>query len=445
MHLQVSVRFQGLSKGMETVGHGGHMKDRDFAALQRRLANLGRRRPQAAIQPDRPSARAADLPEGKSFQTPSGEAIQIEKTYLADDFHGHYPLSHLFSYSSEFAAQVARKPELESVPLRELVFLDTETTGLVGGAGTLVFLVGVGRFVGEHFVLRQYFMRDPAQEMGMLDALQGELESAPSFVTYNGQSFDLPMLENRYIIALKRRLSLLDHPNLDLLQLARRLWRNFLPDCSLSTVEARILGVRRTEEDIPSSWIPGIYLDYLRTGDISQINGILYHNLIDVLSLVVLAGQVLARYGPTAMSGLSGAEALAVARWHEDLGRDASAETAFKRAIATEDRKLRGEALRRYTEHLRKDGRKSQAVEGWEAWHQIAPSDHRPCIELAKYYEWDTGEIERAIHWAEAGLQCLSHWPMDWRRRKTWAEIEHRLQRLAKKRNGGEPIRIEKA
>ncbi len=415
------------------------MKELDSLELRRRLANLGRRKPYASTQPSYETDQDVGLPEGKWIKTPSGEAFQMEQAYFAHDPHGQYPLSRLLSFSSQLLAEVARKPELGIVPLDQLIFLDTETTGLAGGAGTLIFLVGLGRFFGDRFLLRQYFLHDPAEETGMLHALLEELETAPGFVTYNGQTFDLPLLENRYIMNFRKRLPLLDYPNLDLLHIARRLWRHFLPDCTLGTVEAQILGVRRTEQDVPSSWIPGMYLDYLRTGNTAQINRIIYHNVVDVLSLVALTGQILERHYPEDVSTLSNAEALAVARWHQDLGRDLPAEIAFKKAMLTEDKKLRVEALRRYTEHLRKNGRKAQAVEGWETWHQLAPSDHRPCIELAKYCEWDLGEVELAIHWVQEALQCLTYWPADWRRQKTWEEVEHRLQRLAQKRSADAP------
>jgi uncharacterized protein YprB with RNaseH-like and TPR domain len=410
------------------------MKDLDSLELRRRLSNLGRRRPHISIQSAHKELQSIGLPEGRWIRTPSGEAFQMEQTYHFHDPHGHYPISYLLSFSSQLLAEVARKPELGNVPLEQLVFLDTETTGLAGGAGTLVFLVGLGRFFNDHFLLRQYFLHDPAKEAAMFHALLAELEQAAGFVTYNGQAFDLPMLENRYIMSFRKRLALLDYPNIDLLHIARRLWRSSLPDCTLSTIEGHILGVQRTEQDVPSSWIPDMYLDYLRTGNTAEINRIIYHNAIDVLSLVTLTGQILRRHYPEDMGNLSSAEALSVARWHQDLGRDSPAETAFKKAILTEDKGLRIEALRRYTEYLRRSGSKAQAVERWETWHELAPSDPRPCIELAKYYEWDLAEVERAIHWAQEALQCLTHWPADWRRQKVWEEVEHRLQRLAKKR-----------
>src|SRR4030067_991582 len=140
-----------------------------------------------------------------------------------------------------------------------------EPTGLPGGAGPLFFLVGVGRFTASGFRLRQYFLRDPAEEPGMLHALQEDLEESSGFVTFNGRGFGLPLLAMRYGIGLRRRWHLSGLPHFDPLFPARRLWRRAPPDCSLGTLEAHLLGVERTEEDGPGARIPALYRDDLRS------------------------------------------------------------------------------------------------------------------------------------------------------------------------------------
>jgi hypothetical protein len=228
-------------------------------------------------------------------------------------------------------------------------------------------------------------------------------------------------------------MSLVSSPNLDLLHLARRLWQRSLPDCKLSTVESHVLGVERSEADVPGAWIPGMYLDYLRTGDASEMSRVIYHNLIDVLSLVSLTGQVLARFEGGDPVSLTGGEALAVARWHQDSGRGSPAELAFKRAISSSQVELKVDALRRYSAYLKREGRRADAIELWSLWHELALEDHRPCIELAKYYEWESKELELALEWTQCALQCLTYWPDDWRRERTWSEVEKRLKRLDRK------------
>src|SRR3989304_6241590 len=195
----------------------------------------------------------------------------------------------------------------------------------------------------------------------------------------------------RSVAGLRRRWRLTSLPQLDLLFPARRLWRHRLPDCSLGTLEATLLGVRREALDISGAEIPGIYLDYLRTGRTEGIRRIVYHNAQDVLSLVGLAAQVPA------------------------------------------DPWARREALSGYTMLLKGAGRRAEAISGWNEWGSLAPEDPTPAIELAKYYEWHERDYRQARLWAEREKACLATWPVDWRRHAMEAAIRHRLARLSRK------------
>jgi uncharacterized protein YprB with RNaseH-like and TPR domain len=351
--------------------------------------------------------------------------------------HGRNRLADILEFDTSIAAEVARQPSLGETSIERLIFIDTETTGLVGGAGTLAFMIGVGAFTDDAFVLRQYFLRDPVEEPGMLSALQGDLESAEGFVSYNGRAFDLPLLEMRYMLGLRHHWSLSTWPQFDLLHPARRLWRMSLPDCTLGTIEKMQLDVHRTEEDVPGAMIPGLYLDYLRSGDASQMTRIVYHNAVDILTLVGLATQILNRHQYQDSSELSGAEALAVARWHHEVGRLDAAEDAFLRAIKSSKPDVRVDALHRYTAYLKSQDRREEAVDKWQTLHRLAPDDPRPCVELSKYYEWHANDLAQAQQWAQEALVSLSHWEDGWRRDQIWGEIEHRLGRLARKAGEG--------
>ena len=313
-----------------------------------------------------------------------------------------------------------------------MLFLDTETTGLAGGAGTLVFLVGLGKFRGGSFELRQYFLRDPGEERGMLHALAEELEQAKGFVTFNGRAFDIPLLEMRFGVGMRRRWALTRWPQLDLLYPSRRLWRRDLRDCSLASLERNVLSVQRSEEDVPGAMIPGLYLEYLRTGVVHGMRRVIYHNAVDILSLATLMAEVVERASGPAVS-LSAGEALGLARWHHASGRLEAANEAYLAALESEDPALRLEALRHFTTLLKRAGLREEARGGWEQWHDLAPDDPRPCVELAMYYEWHARDYDAARLWAERALNCLSHWPQDWRREQAWGEITHRLERLARK------------
>ncbi len=405
----------------------------DSSDLQRRLRRL-RAPSKRHKKPPRAISRPRNLPPGQELDTPLGAAYCIEEWYGARHRHGASALGDLLAFEAELAAEVAGSPDLAGGRLQNLAFVDLETTGLVGGAGTLGFLVGIGRFENDGFMLRQYFLRDPAQEAGMLHALAEVLEPASGIVSFNGRNFDLPLLEMRYTVAMRRRWKLTAFPQLDLLYPARRLWRRGLPDCRLSTLESHILGVERSEDDVPGELIPGMYLDFLRTGDASDMARVVYHNAVDILSLVGLATAVLQRHRSGQFAALSGEEALAVARWHQSAGRIGPAEAAYQAAVAEpgQDEVLL-EALRQYTAYLKREGRRADALLGWESWHQLAPDDPRPCIELAKYYEWHAPDLMSAHRWTSEGLLSVSRWPSGWRKDQAKVELEHRLKRLERK------------
>jgi uncharacterized protein YprB with RNaseH-like and TPR domain len=386
------------------------------------------------------SESGAALPPGELVTTPAGEAYRLERRFPLTHQHGSTRLLELldFDRDSDLTARVGGNRDLSQTSMAELAFVDTETTGLVGGAGSLVFLVGIGRFRGEEFVLRQYFLRDPVEEEPMLHALAGELEAVRGFVTFNGRAFDVPLLEMRYVMGLRQRLPLTSWPNLDLLHPSRRLWRRELPDCTLATLERQVLGVQRSGKDVAGAEVPGLYLDYLRSGDASEMERVLYHNEVDILSLVGLATEVLTRHKTPEPGSLSPSEALGLARWHETAGRISPAEAAYKVAAeAVDDGRMAAEALRHYSANLKRQRKYVEAVAEWERWHEIDPADPRPSLELAIYYEWRIKDLPRAMEWAARALASLERWPDGWKRRRESAAIRHRIARLQGKLSRG--------
>lgn len=414
--------------------------------LQRRLTRLGVT-PRPAVDAsarrlpldEAASGHGSRMASGSVQETPFGPAWVIEQRFPLHLGHGHGPLNDILSVDPADAARVAGRPQLAEAPVEQWLFLDTETTGLAGGAGTLVFLVGVGAIQAETFSLRQFFLRSPMEEAGMLQALWEDLGGAAGLVTFNGAAFDLPLLETRYRIAHRKETRLTDRPHLDLLHPSRRLWRRSLPDCSLSTLERRVLGVERTLADVPGALIPELYLGYLRTGDPAAMEGVLYHNTLDILSLVRLAPEVVSRFTGAQLGGLSGAEALGVAGWHRAAGRREAAGAAFQIAAVSEDPLVRLAAFRHFSTDLRRERRFDEALSFWHAWRALAPDDPQPCLELAKHYEWRVQDCAQARLWAQEAMVALSHRPDDWRRAQAWGELEHRLSRLAKKQPSNLP------
>ncbi|MBQ6232540.1 MAG: ribonuclease H-like domain-containing protein [Clostridia bacterium] len=180
------------------------------------------------------------------------------------------------------------------VPLESLLFLDTETTGLSGGAGTIAFLTGLGWFEGNEFVVEQDLMRDYPEEGAMLDRVQELVERSQMLVTFNGRTFDLPLLESRYTMN-GRRVALTRRQHLDLLHPARAVFKLRLRHCRLSNLEEAVLGIAR-EDDMPGSEIPKAWFDYLKTGDFTLIEQILDHNAQDIRSMPLILGRLMEMY-----------------------------------------------------------------------------------------------------------------------------------------------------
>jgi hypothetical protein len=180
-----------------------------------------------------------------------------------------------------------------AVDIERIAFLDTETTGVHGGAGMCPFLIGVGYFRGGDFEVVQYFIRDFHEEASMLLALEGLLSAFELLVTYNGQSFDVPLVENRCV--LSRCTSPFGRmAHLDLLFMARRLWRAGHGSCRLTALEQEILGFFRGP-DIPGAEIPRAYFDYLASSDAISLRSVFSHHVDDILSLAALTIHAAAR------------------------------------------------------------------------------------------------------------------------------------------------------
>ncbi len=184
--------------------------------------------------------------------------------------------------------------------VRRMVFWDTETTGL-GGPGTYVFLVGLGYLEDDAFVVRQHFIRSPDEEAAMLRAVAETLPRWPTMTTFNGARFDLPLLRAR----MKAHGVTMDLQGLlhcDLLYAARRLWQRRLPNCQLQTLERHILDFKR-QGDVPSREVPGLYHDYLDTGDLASLDAVFHHNVLDIISL---AGLMIAMHEDAAATSSAG-------------------------------------------------------------------------------------------------------------------------------------------
>jgi uncharacterized protein YprB with RNaseH-like and TPR domain len=404
--------------------------------LHRRLRELGvvRGVRELATLPPRRRVAIEDLVDGHFHTTSHGQCFVAETIYPLDHAHGSLPLAAFLDLPAETAAQVAQDGALAGVDLRRACFLDTETTGLSGGTGTLAFVVGLGFFASAGFHLRQYFLRDPGDEPALVEALAECLPEFAALVSFNGRAFDVPILENRFVLArVPSPTSVL--PHLDLLPPARRLWHHGQPSCALGALECAVLDVRREQDDVPSGIIPFLYRDYLRTGDAREMKRVLYHNGIDILSMVTLAVRLCRAFADPWVAGvLSGAEFYGLGYWYAAEGRLAEAERAYREAIQVGLAPgLRAKALGALGHLLKQTGRRAEAFGFWQQLTLEAAGDVAAHIELAKYLEWHVGDLALAAGWTQTALAQVKTWPAGPQRDAVQAELRHRLARLERK------------
>jgi len=239
---------------------------------------------------------------------------------------------------------------------QDVLFLDTETTGLAGGTGTYVFLIGLAHLEEGELVLRQHLLRDLGAESAFVEHLRQELEPFRACASYNGKTFDIPLLRTRFVMAIRSELTV-DESHLDLLHPARRLWKDRFGSTTLRQLEESVLDDGRVA-DIPGSLIPDAYFHYLRLGEERIIAPVLEHNARDVVSLVRIADRV-ARAVLEARSGRAPAHApaaFALARVFERTGELEAAFACCESAYYDGDNELRVKLAISYARHLERRG-----------------------------------------------------------------------------------------
>lgn len=421
------------------------------SSLSDRLRALGVQIGPSELKP-KPSFlphRLSEVLGGQFEPTPFGEAFVVTQTYPEGSSLGDSAIQ--VSSSLEKLALWAGDPNIARAQTGDLVFLDTETTGLAGGTGTYPFLIGAGRFIDGEFVLKQFFMPDPSAEAAQLAAFESFLALGSTLVSFNGKAFDAPLINTRYILQ-GQQTPLRGMAHIDLLHLSRRLWRDRLPSRTLGNLEVQILGASRTDMDIPGWLIPQIYFDYLRDGDPTPLKNVLYHNGQDVVSLAALLNHTAGMLqDPVGNGGRYGSDLIALARLFEDLGDLEHAAQLYLHGLDHADSRsgdlpayLLLQALQRLALIRKRQNELETAV---ELWQQAANRRHLEShIELAKCFEHHLLDLPQALEWTNAAIRLLEAedaslvtWPElnSLQKMRLLGDLRHRQERLLKKMGQG--------
>jgi uncharacterized protein YprB with RNaseH-like and TPR domain len=291
------------------------------------------------LQPARANL-AADILGGQWRDESGQRFLVVDRVYLPGHHHGRMALADALPSSDgvwpSVPLLVGGNARCSSdSPADRLLFVDLETTGLAGGAGTYAFLVGCGWFDGGSFRIRQFFLASFSAERALLDAVAEVAGEAGTVVTYNGKTFDLPLMETRFVLHRKTT-PFAGMPHLDMLHPARRLWRDDEEGCGLTTLERTLCGHVR-EGDVPGFEIPARYFHYVRSGDAGPLKAVFEHNRLDLLSLAFLTARAAQLLDDGPAGAGAAREAIGLGRLYERGGRLEEARACFARAISLDD------------------------------------------------------------------------------------------------------------
>jgi uncharacterized protein YprB with RNaseH-like and TPR domain len=406
--------------------------------------------------PHDPSSRddAAEVLGGTWHDAGGQRFLVIDHTYRPGHRHGHLTLvDHVIGDERDWWDVLLGPPPslANETDRRRTLFIDLETSGLAGGAGTSAFLVGCAWFDDCVLHVRQLFLASHAAERALLEALVDLASSARLIVSYNGKSFDLPLIESRFLFH-RMEPPLASLPHLDMLHAARRLWRPMEgaatdsslagsgegteAGCRLSVLERAICGHDR-EGDVPGFEIPARYFHYVRTGDARPLAAVIEHNRLDLLSLAFLTARAtrLVQEGPASVR--TAREALGLGRLYQRAGIAAKARACFARATGLDgaprlpsDEQTLADALRAYAQLCRRERAHVDAAAAWRrliALGECPPHVYREAVEaLAIHHEHRLREPRAARDFA------LSSLPLQGTAARQQA-IRHRLARLDRK------------
>lgn len=384
-----------------------------------------------------PGQSIEDLIPGEHIETPHGQCFRVRTEYPWQYHQGAVPVSSLLDQKPDILERITGDPILGQMDFHKTLFFDTETTGLDTGAGVYIFMAGLGFYENRTFVVEQYFMRDFPEEPAVLHAMADRMEQFQYVVTFNGKTYDWPLLESRY--AMNRRSVPLDNPpHFDLLHISRRLYRFRLENCKLPSVEAGVLQFHRID-DMPGALLPEKYFNYVRSRDARFIHKAFAHNSHDIVSMAAIMSAMIQFLETAQLTDLHPVEDVyALGRFYESAGAWDDAEmllnAALKKGLGSD---LYADALQRLSLIMKRQQKYDRACEIWHSMVQTTTgkSGIFARIELAKHFEHRQHDLKEARTWALSALEAyLTCWPSPPGGRK---ELEHRLKRIETRLAGG--------
>ncbi|MFL6350633.1 MAG: ribonuclease H-like domain-containing protein [Bryobacteraceae bacterium] len=373
--------------------------------------------------------------QGEVVENEFGQHFQTERLFPSHKNHGSADVGALVDLPDDFLGILGNREVRTCSPCR-WAFLDTETTGLLGGSASYAFLIGVGRITREGFKVRQFFMREYAEERSILAALETHLNDFDVLITYNGKSYDQPLLETRYLTTRQKApFARLGH--LDLLHGARRLWKLRIANCRLMQLEEQILGVYR-DGDLPGELIPYVYFEYLRSHEAHRLVPIFHHNAVDILTLACLTAIVPAAFRAIDSESLArvgvrrGEDLASIARWLIAAEEHEQGLELLKRAI---DVGLPDPLVfRALWDTALLEKRLGRPMDALRVFSELAAcrNEYRVCAleEMAKYYEHDECNYTLALDFTNQALEFQPSCALKHRR----ARLERRLAKPLSRR-----------
>ena len=344
------------------------------------------------------------------FATKYGNHLSIRNWYATPEFPEVAPAALDLLCNTQNVARTKQWRAAAEDPEKWL-FLDTETTGLAGGTGTYAFLIGIAWWDSGGLQLEQFMMRDFSEEHSVLLELAARIAERPVLVTFNGKTFDWPLLESRYLMTRCIRVPELA-AHLDLLHPARAVWKLRLGSVKLVELERHVLDIARLgwhrEDDVPSSMIPQFYFNYLRGGSPAPLAGVVRHNGMDLRGLAALFGKLNALLDCQQREETEALDLFGLSRYLHRRGEATKAESA---CVAARDRGLPlpfdTQARRELAQMAKRRKEYAGAALIWEELLEDAEVSCMACEELAIFHERRTKDFKKALEFARAGLKAL--------------------------------------